>query len=266
MINPFINIFNKPASEEGDDFTPLSDEEKKSIRRKKIGNVAKGSLYGIDAIASYNLQQNQTEQFDSRVRNINQQAPIFDYNAMYGEGTNGGSEFQPIIKAKNGAIVRTGTDKSAPFKIDHNEFLVLPDGTTEIAKGNPNKTDDISTILPDGTMIFSNELTPTNSKKTFAQVAKTYDFANDLKTLKNPYSNQAAKNTAARMMERKQKSLQNLFKEQQSLNGDSTGEVEQPEEVVPQFKDGGYTEGQELDLSEEEIFSLKQQGYNIEIL
>lgn len=252
LINPFIN----PFKDNDDDLEPLNEDQKKQIRKQKIKNTALGSLYGIDALASYNESIKNENNFESKLRNVNQQAPIFDYNYMYGQNTNGGSEFQPIIKAKNGALVRTTISDSANFKIDNGEIIILPNGEIEEGKGNPNKTDDISTILPDGTMIFSNELKPIGSNKTFAKIAKKNDYTKELEILKNPYSNEASKNSASLMLQRKQEFLNKLFEEQQKINKNSTGEIENSE----------LKEGEEIDVTEEELNTLKEKGYNLEIL
>lgn len=192
--------------------------------------------------------------------------PIWDYNEMYGDNTNGGSQFQPIVKAEKGAKVRSMLNTAAPINIEGGEFIVMPDGTTELAKGPKHKNGGINTILPEGAIIYSNKLKPEGSKKTFAQLAKDNDTTSYIETLKNPYSNTIERTTAERMMQRKQQKLAELFQQQQTMNGDSSGE---PVNDLKEFEDGGqikYELGGEVELTKSEIEKLKKQGYKIEIL
>jgi hypothetical protein len=111
-------------------------------------------------------------------------------------------------------------------EIEGGEFIQLPNLDTEMAEGPAHSNGGIPTNLPDETRVYSNNLKPEGSKKTFAQIAKNYDTTSYKKTLENPFAKQVDKDTASLMMQRNQKILDDLFRDQQILNGDSNGEVE----------------------------------------
>jgi hypothetical protein len=197
--------------------------------------------------------------------------PLYDYNWMYGRTTSGGTEYQPTIMAQQGANIRRPLNslEASNVEIEGGEFLILPDGTTEIAKGPSHAKGGIDTILPEGTKVFSNHLRPMDlhkmpaeykqmllggymeaggevgdlgldylqdmigsgtkprgkdSKKTFAEIAKKYDLAMYKKVLDNPFASAADKQTASLMMKRNAEILDQLFRDQQMLNGNSSGE------------------------------------------
>lgn len=192
---------------------------------KNRSAVGQGLLFGADALVSYQNQVQQDENLEDRMRSTFQQKPIWDYNYMYGQGTSGGSQFQPIIKAEDGAEVRTTSSEAMPIEIEGGEFLLLPDGNLEVAKGPKHTKGGIDTILPEGTKVFSNKLKPKGSKWTFAELAKKNDYTSHKKALENPFSAPYAKRGAELMLQRKQDALFELFDLQQDMNGDSDGEM-----------------------------------------
>ena len=220
-----------------------------------------------------------------------QSKPVYDYNYMYGRTTSGGTEYQPTIMAKEGAKItgRYNTPEGVGnnVEIESGEFLILPDGTTEMAQG-PKHSDSykadgqsmsgINTTLPENTMVFSNHMKPkdltklspeeqfskihshlqaggnfqdldmntvfskkggTDSNKTFAQIAKRYDNTENDKILKNPFSKDVDKQTALLMKERNDSVLKQLFKDQQFLNGNSTGEQKAQDGAMVSMQDAG---------------------------
>jgi hypothetical protein len=196
--------------------------------------IIQGSLSIANSVLGRNEMIRNDKDRESQIQDIYGTDPIWDYNEMYGNNTNGGSQFQPIIKAEKGAKVRSMLNTATPIEIEGGEFLVLPDGTTELAKGPKHKDGGINTILPEGSIVYSNKLKPEGSKKTFAQLAKDNDTSSYVKTLKDPFSDTIARNSAERMLQRKQQKLTELFQEQQMMNGNSSGE--------PMMMKGGYTE------------------------
>ena len=197
--------------------------------------------------------------------------PLYDYNWMYGRTTSGGTEYQPIIMAQQGANIRKPLNSldASNVEIEGGEFLILPDGTTEIAKGPSHAKGGIDTILPNGTKVFSNHLRPMDlhkmpaeykkmllggymqaggevgdlgldyledmigsgkkpkgkdAQKTFAEIAKRYDLAMYQKVLDNPFASAVDKQTASVMLKRNAEILEQLFRDQQMLNGNSSGE------------------------------------------
>jgi hypothetical protein len=237
-----------------------------------LAGVSGGLNYLDDQRRQQELQQS-IQQRDSK--------PVYDYNWMYGRTTSGGTEYQPIIMAQNGANLTPrygqGGMSSTNVEIEGGEFLILPDGTTELAKGPSHSRGGIDTVLPEGTKVFSNHLRPMDlhkmpieskqmllggymqdggdvgdlgldyledmigeskskgkdSKKTFADIAKRYDLSQYQKVLDNPFAPAADKQTAQLMLVRNAKILDQLFRDQQILNGNSTGEP------MDEMKNGG---------------------------
>lgn len=273
---------NNPQVDE--DYTPIEPESQKEYIGG-IGNVDRydedmgfgkklwssfkknplpylqGVGYGADALISYNNEVSQDMDYENGIRNRTQQDPIYDYNNMYGKDTNGGSQFQPIVKAEDGALVRGPSSKALPIEIEGGELLQLPDGKLEIGKGPKHKKGGIPTLLPSGTRVFSNKLKPKDSDKTFAELAKLEDYTEEQDTLNNFYALAPSKQAAELMMQRKMKNLEEIFQSQQMMNDDSSGESS--------FKKGGkmsYENGGEYDMDEKEIARLKKLGYKIETI
>ena len=192
---------------------------------KNLGNnildnrsdIGQGLLYGADMLASNKNEYRQDMVYENAFRNRMQQDPLWDYNAMYGNN-------QPLIKAEEGAQVRKPGVQGMPIEIEGGEFLILPDGTAELARGPKHKNGGIPTILPDKSIVYSNKLSPHGSKETFAKIAKKQDFTTELKTLQNPFASEVAKTSAQRMYDRKRKTLSEIFQMQQIMNGNSSGQ------------------------------------------
>lgn len=154
--------------------------------------------------------------------------PVYDYNYMYGRTTSGGTEYQPTIKAEMGAKITKRQD--TPYgvnnvEVEGGEFIQLPNFETEYAEGPSHEKGGVKTSLPENTRVYSDHLKPEGSKKTFAQLAKKYDISGFKQVLDSPFKKQVDKDTAAIMMTRNQKKLDELFNLQQSMNGNSNGEM-----------------------------------------
>ena len=184
-------------------------------------------LLGIDAALAYNQDLENQRKLTESIQQRNSK-PIDDYNFMYGPTTSGGTEYQPVIKAEMGAKInkRYASDGMNDVEIEGGEYIQLPNLETEMAEGPSHENGGIPTNLPDETRVYSNNLKPEGSKKTFAQIAKNYDTTSYKKTLENPFAKQVDKDTAGIMMQRNQKILDELFRDQQIMNGNSNGEVE----------------------------------------
>ena len=191
------------------------------------GDLVSLGLAGIDAALGYNQDLKNERKLNESIQQRNSK-PLYDYNYMYGRTTCGGTEYQPTIKAEMGAQInkRYSSDGENNVEIEGGEFIQLPNFETEIATGPSHDNGGIPTNLPDETRVYSNSLKPEGSKKTFAQMAKNYDITSYKKTLDNPFAKQVDKDTASIMMQRNQRILDDLFKDQQYLNGDSNGELE----------------------------------------
>jgi hypothetical protein len=191
------------------------------------GDAITLGLYGVDAALTYNQDLENQRKFNESIQQRNSK-PVYDYNYMYGRTTSGGTEYQPTIKAEMGAKInkRYASEGMNDVEIEGGEFIQLPNLDTEMAEGPSHSNGGIPTNLPDETRVYSNNLKPEGSKKTFAQIAKNYDTTSYKKTLENPFAKQVDKDTASLMMQRNQRILDDLFRDQQILNGDSNGEVE----------------------------------------
>lgn len=184
-------------------------------------------LLGVDAALGYNQDINNQRKLNESIQQRNSK-PLYDYNYMYGRTTSGGTEYQPTIKAEMGAKInkRYASEGMNDVEIEGGEYIQLPNLDTEMAEGPSHSNGGIPTNLPDQTRVYSNNLKPEGSKKTFAQIAKNYDITLYKKTLENTFSKQVDKDTASLMMQRNQKILDKLFADQQIMNGNSNGEVE----------------------------------------
>jgi hypothetical protein len=191
------------------------------------GDAITLGLYGVDAALGYNQDLENQRKFNESIQQRNSK-PVYDYNYMYGRTTSGGTEYQPTIKAEMGAKInkRYASEGMNDVEIEGGEFIQLPNLETEMASGPSHSNGGIPTNLPDETRVYSNNLKPEGSKKTFAQIAKNYDITSYKKTIDNPFAKQVDKDTASLMMGRNQKILDELFRDQQILNGNSNGELE----------------------------------------
>jgi len=184
-------------------------------------------LGAIDMGLGYNEDLKNQRILNESIQN-RQSKPLYDYNYMYGRTTSGGTEYQPTIKAEMGAQItkRFNTPYGANnVEIEGGEFIQLPDFNTEHAEGPSHEQGGIKTNLPEGTRVYSDHLKPDGSKKTFAQLAKKHDISSFQKTLDDPFKKQVDKDTATIMLKRNQKKLDDLFNDQQSMNGNSNGEM-----------------------------------------
>lgn len=287
----------KETKKEDNVFDKLKEQGKSNWQ-----DYATLGLAGASSVLNYQDDIRREQELQTSIQNRGVDAkPINDYNWMYGRTTSGGTEYQPTIMAKDGAKINTRyglNDRTiSNVEIEGGEFLILPDGTTEIAKGPSHKKGGIDTILPEGTKVFSNHLKPKDLHKmpaeqkfmlmnkymedggdmsmglgldylddvkelikgsknkkesdegvgpkksgykdntrTFAELAKRYDLKQYQELLDNPFTNQVDRQTAELLLKRNQQILDQLFRDQQILNNNSTGEP-MPEET--QMANGG---------------------------
>ena len=242
IFTPFSSPFNiydvnknTPAVEQGpmtkaeSDYFTFDNTTTSTTPDAKENNIpamVSLGLLGADTLLSYNQDLKNTRKRNESIQQRNSK-PLYDYNYMYGRTTSGGTEYQPVIKAEMGAQInkRYASNGATDVEIEGGEFIQLPNLDTEMAEGPSHENGGISTNLPDQTRVYSNNLKPEGSKKTFAQIAKNYDTTSYRKTLENPFAKQVDKDTASLMMQRNQKILDDLFKDQQAMNGNSNGET-----------------------------------------
>ena len=235
-LNPYDINPNTPQAEQGpmtkeqSDYFVLDQSTTQSTTTPKENNtpaMISLGLLGFDALLGKNEDLKNQQRLTESIQQRNSK-PLYDYNYMYGRTTSGGTEYQPTIKAEMGAKInkRYASEGINDVEIEGGEYIQLPNLDTEMASGSSHSNGGIPTNLPDQTRVYSNNLKPEGSKKTFAQLAKNYDTTSYKKTLENTFAKQVDKDTANIMMQRNQKILDQLFADQQTMNGNSNGEVE----------------------------------------
>lgn len=222
-VNP-----NTPEIEQGP-ILPQSEVDKRKAKKTSLdyNSMFTLGLGAIDMGLGYNEDLKNQRILNESIQN-RQSKPLYDYNYMYGRTTSGGTEYQPTIKAEMGAQItkRFNTPYGANnVEIEGGEFIQLPNFDTEHAEGPSHERGGIKTSLPEGTRVYSDHLKPDGSKKTFAQLAKKYDISDFKKVIDNPFKKQVDKDTATIMLKRNQTKLDELFNQQQSMNGNSNGEM-----------------------------------------
>jgi hypothetical protein len=212
-------------------YSPATATQKTQVAPKKspldYNSMFTLGLGAVNMGLGFNEDLTNRRNLNESIQNRNSK-PVYDYNYMYGRTTSGGTEYQPTIKAEMGAQItkRQNTPYGANnVEIEGGEFIQLPNFDTEYAEGPSHEQGGVKTSLPEGTRVYSDHLKPEGSKKTFAQLAKKYDTTKYKKTLDSPFNKQVDKDTANIMMTRNQKMLDELFSKQQSMNGDSNGEM-----------------------------------------
>lgn len=238
-LNPFDVNQATPAVEQG----PLPEAEntargitaapinssvpqQPSFWEQNKGALATLGLLGMDSLLAKNEDLKNQQDLIESIQQRNSK-PLYDYNYMYGRTSSGGTNRKNIIAVEMGGKInkRYASEGMNDVEIEGGEFIQLPNFDTELAEGPSHANGGIPTNLPDQTRVYSNNLKPEGSKKTFAQIAKNYDITSYKKTLENPFAKQVDKDTASIMMKRNQKILDDLFKDQQIMNGNSNGEV-----------------------------------------
>lgn len=169
------------------------------------------------------------QQVAERIQNLNDQPRYMpnEYEYMARPGS------QSVIYAKHGAQIRTGTESGAEeAELERGEMFMLPNMDTYHVGGKKHSQGGEDFLLPEGTIVFSDHLKVPGSRKTFADEAKKYDIAKYKETLENPHSKAVDRTTAEVMMDRNLKKLQELFQMQQTMNGNSNGELKTSKRVA----------------------------------
>ena len=181
-------------------------------------------LYAANAFLRKQDAIRDQQNYQRRLRNVFTQKPIYDYNYLYGPDSSGGTQYQSMIMAKNGANIRRGTSPDiTDVEVEGGEFIQLPNMNTQHVEGPSHAKGGVHTNLPEGARVFSDFLKPAGSKKTYAQLAKKYDTQKWKDILENPYSSDIDRNTAKLIFDRYERVLSELFNDQQLQNGNSDG-------------------------------------------
>ena len=135
------------------------------------------ALAGVSGVLNYNDDIRKTDQLNQDIQQRGTK-PLEDYNYMYGRTTSGGTRNQGIIMAKQGAQIQsrynTPTNVTNNVEIEGGEYIILPDGTSEVAKGPAHSQSyrngsesfsGVNTALPENTQVFSNNMKPADFKR-----------------------------------------------------------------------------------------------------
>ena len=187
-------------------------------------DAAEIGLFGTNLFLNKQQAIQDQENYAKRLRNVFTQKPIYDYNYLYGPDSSGGTQYQSMIMAKNGAEIRKTTSSDiTDVEVEGGELIQTPDGNIEHVEGASHDNGGVHTNLPEGSRVFSDYLKPMGSKKTYAQLAKKYDTTPYKKVLENAFASDIDRKTAQLMYNRYESILNELFADQQVMNGNSDG-------------------------------------------
>ena len=124
-------------------------------------------------------------------------------------------------------------------QVERQEVMQMPNGTTEQVNGPSHKNGGVNVNIPDGTRIFSDRLKSSN-KKTFAKEAEQFKTDKEEKILKDVKSDKLKKATAELMLAAKNKNLDKLFQEQESLKMSKVQKYAEKHGIqIPMMANGG---------------------------
>lgn len=206
-----------------------------NLKGRDVLNMTPYGLYATDAFLRKQDAIRNQQNYQNRLRNVFTQKPIYDYNYLYGPDSSGGTQYQSLIMAKNGAQIRKGTSPDiTDVEVEGGEFIQLPDLSTQHVQGPSHAEGGVHTNLPEGSRVFSDYIKPIGSKYTYAQLAKKYDTEKYKKVLENPFANDIDRRTAELLFKKNESILNELFEDQQKQNGNSDG-TDQAEQSEMQY-------------------------------
>lgn len=129
------------------------------------------------------------------------------------------NQYKPFMKGvgfRNGGIQQYVDGGMGPnAEVEKQENTVAPDGTFTQYNGPSHEDGGIETTLDQGEMIFSDKLKPIGSKKTYAQLNKSFNTQKEDELLNDPKTNAVQKLTAAMMRRAKLTQSIALFQNQE---------------------------------------------------
>lgn len=195
-----------------------------NVKGNDILNIIPYGLYATNYFLRKQDAIRDEENYQNSLRNQTTQKPIGDYNNLYAPDSSGGTQYQSLIRAKNGAEIRKGiSPETTDVEVEGGELIQTPDGNIEHVEGPSHAKGGVHTNLPEGSRVFSDFLKPMGSKKTYAQLAKKYDTTPYKKVLENAFASDIDRKTAQLMNNRYESILNELFADQQLMNGNSDG-------------------------------------------
>lgn len=240
---------------------PIKEKEKKEPLYSPQDWVIAG-LMGANAITGRQSALRREQDQANLMREMGQRptyyAGYYDNAARTTIGRN-----QGLITASHGALIPSTETGLENALVERGEYLVYPDGKFREVGGekhsakvvNGKEVGGTETILPEGTMVFSQKLNVPGTKKSFANMAKSLSgkIEDYMEKMNKVGIAKVDKDTAELMFNRTLKSLNELFELQQSVNGNhgedyvdtvdpNTGESEQmpiAENGMIKYQDGG---------------------------
>jgi hypothetical protein len=203
-------------------------------------------LMGANAITGRQSALRQEQNQANLMREMGQRptyyAGYYDNAARTTIGRN-----QGLITASHGALIPSTETGLENALVERGEYLVYPDGKFREVGGekhsakvvNGKEVGGTETILPEGTMVFSQKLNVPGTKKSFANMAKSLSgkIEDYMEKMNKVGIAKVDKDTAELMFNRTVKSLNELFELQQSVNGNH-GE-DYVDTVDPETGEGG---------------------------
>ena len=200
------------------DATPIQEPPKTDWR-----DYARTGIGAVSAVKGIYDDVQTRQDITKRIQNLNDR-PRYMPNEFQYMGKPGS---QSVIYAKDGAMIRRGTESGAEeAELERGEMFMLPNMDSYVVGGNKHSQGGEDFVLPEGTIVFSDHLKVPGLKYTFAEQAKKFDITKYKETLENPHAKAVDRTTAEVMMDRNMKRLQELFQIQQGINGNSNGEME----------------------------------------
>lgn len=140
-------------------------------------------------------------------------------NSNFTQGVQQMNQYKPYMNAvgfRNGGIQQYVDGGMGPnAEVEKQENTVAPDGTFTQYNGPSHEDGGIETTLDQGEMIFSDKLKPIGSKKTYAQLNKSFNTQKEDELLNDPKTNAVQKLTAAMMRRAKLTQSIALFQNQE---------------------------------------------------
>lgn len=156
---------------------PTTWDKTKDYLKDNWQGLGMNVLAGVSGVLNYNDDIRKTDELNRSIQQRDTK-PLEDYNYMYGRTTSGGTRYQGIVMAKQGAQIqaRQNTPNYAlnNVEIEGGEYIILPDGSSEIATGPAHSQtynvdgqpqSGTNTNLPQNTLVFSNNMKPADFKK-----------------------------------------------------------------------------------------------------
>ena len=206
---------------------PIKEKEKKEPTYSPQDWIITG-LMGANAITGKQSALRQEQNQANLMREMGQRptyyAGYYDNAARTTIGRN-----QGLITASHGALIPSTETGLENALVERGEYLVYPDGKFREVGGekhsakvvNGKEVGGTETILPEGTMVFSQKLNVPGTKKSFANMAKSLSgkIEDYMEKMNKVGIAKVDKDTAELMFNRTVKSLNELFELQQSVNG-----------------------------------------------